>query len=229
MLVAGGCSGDDASPGGDDERTGEQREFPTPVPAPTLEGRSVELDEPVVRAEAVLIGVPVDDTVRVRALPGAEQPVAGELTADESVDLLGEAFETADGVTWWQIRRAGIQGWVERTNIALLGAPEVVTGELPAGLDESARFDSAEDAAAAVADAFLGERGADQTVVVWTASVQNALSSATVAVDLLGVQDDSIVGYRLLVAVADSDGWQPVSVTQLPLCARGVAPSGLCT
>lgn len=231
VLTLSACGGDD------DERTGG--ELPSPVPAPTPAGRTVELDDAdsVARAEAVIVSVPLGEELDLHALPGGDRPIAGTLAPDDGVDVLGEAFETPDGVVWWRIGRGSVQGWTPRTNIAFLGAPSVATDDVLDGLDgldqlddtgTADGFDSPEESARLVAETLQAERDAADIVVVWRTNIERP-ASATVAVDLLGLDDEATAGYRLLVAAAESTGWAPVSVTELPLCVRGVGPSGSCS
>ena len=225
VLIATGLSLIAASCGADSVSTGGELP-PTAAPAPTVAGEIVELEQPEVQAETVLIGVASTDTVDVHALPGIDQPLAGEVPPGTSIDPLGEAFETEDGLVWWQVRAGSIQGWIQ-PNIAYRGPAEDISDQALALLGAGTAFTSAEESAAAIAKTFMLDQGGTETIVVSTTESGDPVR-ATVTVDVLGFEDDSLLGYRLIVASSSNTGWQPASVFQTSLCARGVSPDGLC-
>jgi hypothetical protein len=55
-----------------------------------------------VRADAVALNV--------RALPGPDSPIQSVLTPGTAVEIIGGPT-TLDGVAWWQVRAAGVEGW----------------------------------------------------------------------------------------------------------------------
>ncbi len=217
-LLAASCGAESVTAGGE--------LLPTAVPAPTVAGEIIEQATPEVQAETVLIGVSSSETVAVHARPGLDQPLAGEVPPGTSIEPLGQAFETEDGLIWWQVRAGAIQGWIQ-PNIAYRGPAQDITEAAVARIGEGTEFASPEESAAAIAKSILIEEGAEETIVVSTVESGDPIR-ATVTVDVLGLQDDSVLGYRLIVASSASTGWQPESVFQTSLCARGVSPDGLC-
>jgi len=198
----------------------------TPAPAPTVAGVVVEIEQPEIQVEAVLIGVSSSETVMVHALPGLDQPLAGDVLAGTSIEPLGEAFETEDGLIWWQVRAGAITGWIQ-PNIAYRGPAQNITDQVLPTFGEQGPFDSAEDAAVAVANQIAADQASLEIVVVSTTTIENP-PSATVTVDLFGFEDDSLLGLRIIVASGQATGWQPAQIIQTTLCARGVSADGLC-
>jgi hypothetical protein len=50
-----------------------------------------------------------------------------------------------------------------------------------------------------------------------------------VTYDVLGLEDDSVAGFRIRVeAVMDEGGYTPELVERTPLCSRGISDDGLC-
>ena len=217
-LVAVSCGTDSVTAGGE--------LLPTPVPAPTVAGQVIELEQPEIQVEAVLIGVSSTETIMVHALPGLDQPLAGDVPAATSIEPMGEAFETEDGLVWWQVPAGTVQGWIQ-PNVAYRGPAQNITDQVMPNFADEGPFDSAEEAALAVAKQIAADRGASDIIVVSTTEIESP-PSATVTVDLLGLGDDSLAGFRPIVASGQATGWQPASIIQASLCTRGVTADGLC-
>lgn len=216
-LIAVSCGADSVTAGGE--------LLPTPAPAPTVAGQTIEIEQPEFQVETVLVGVSSTEAIMLHALPGIDQPLAGDVAPGTTIEPMDNAFETEDGLIWWQVRAGDLNGWIQ-PNVAYRGPAENVTDDVLATFNGEGPFDSPEDAARAVAAHVGADQGSPDIVVVNT--VENP-PSATVTVDLLGYQDDSLVGYRLIVASRQASGWQPASIIQATLCARGVSTEGLCT
>ena len=217
-FLAAACGAETVSTGGE--------LLPTPAPAPTLAGEVIEIEQPEIQVEAVLIGVSSSEAVMLHALPGLDQPLAGDVPAGTSIEPMGQAFETEDGLIWWQVRAGRLTGWIQ-PSIAYRGPAEIVTDSVLASFGDQGRFDSPEDAALAVANQIAADQDIAEIIVVSTTTIESP-PSATVTVDLLGLDDDSVLGYRLIVASGQATGWQPASIIQASLCARGVSAEGLC-
>lgn len=203
---------------------GEER--PTPQPAPTIAGEVIEVEPQEVAAQVVLIGVSSDQKVAVHALPGLDQPLAGEVPPGTPIEPLGNAFETDDGLTWWQVRAGSIQGWIQ-PNVAYQGPSEDITEQVRAMIPDT-DYPTALVAYTKIASLVAADEGADEVVVVSRNETERR--GATSTTDLLGLQDDSQIGIRLIITVDDAagNGWELVSIFKFPLCSRGVATDGLC-
>jgi len=200
-------------------------ERPTPRPAPTIPGEVLEIEAQEVEAQVVFIGVSVQDTIDVHALPGLDQPLAGQVPPGAPLEPLGSAFQTEDGLTWWQVRAGDVQGWIQ-PNIAYQGPAEDITDEVLATAADTT-YPTALVASTRVANSVAAKEGAAEVMAITRADTQTR--GGTFTTDLLGVSDDAQVGFRLLITVDEtSDGWVPISVFQFPLCTNGVASTGDC-
>lgn len=218
-LFAASCSGDTIVAGGE--------ERPTPVPAPTIPGEVIEVPVQEVAAQTVLIGVSADDTVDLHALPGLDQPLAGDITPGTPIEPLGNAFMTDDGLTWWQVRAGDLQGWIQ-PNIAYQGVSEDVTDRAIELTIADPFYPTSQVAINNISKAFAADEGAPEIVTVDLNETPGR--GGTYTVDLLGFEDDSQIGYRLVITLREEvDSWTPISVLQYPLCSRGVSPNGLCS
>ena len=81
-LVGASCGSDEVATGGELP--------PTPEPAPTVEGIVLEPDEPEVQAEIVFVGLSADQTVQLHALPGIDQPLAGDVAPGTRIEKMTE-------------------------------------------------------------------------------------------------------------------------------------------
>jgi len=217
-LLATACGGETLTVGGDF--------FPTPEPAPTVAGRSIEAVEPEFNAEIVFIGVPVDETIDIRALPGVNQPPAGQVPPGTRVEKMTEEFETEDGLLWWQVRAGDVQGWIQ-PNVAYMGPDEDITELVAPRIDSSVIYAEAEEAALVVAEAVALDQGPSDIMIVGRRDIEGQ-NSTTITVDILQPGDDSVIGSRLRIASSITSGHQPIKVLKSTLCARGVDGSGLC-
>lgn len=201
------------------------KERATTQPAPTIPGEVVEIEPQEVDAQVVLIGVSAGQQVAVHALPGLDQPLAGEVPPGTPIEPLDNAFETDDGLIWWQVRAGDIQGWIQ-PNVAYQGPAEDIT-ERVRELTAGEPYPTSLVAATKIASLVANQEGADEIVVV--TREETATRGATSTTDLLGLQDDSQAGIRLIITTKDEgDGWEPVSVFAFALCNRGVGTDGLC-
>lgn len=217
-LVAVSCGTDSVTAGGE--------LLPTPAPAPTVAGEIIELEQPEIQVEAVLIGVSSTETIMVHALPGIDQPLAGDVPPGTSIEPMGQAFETEDGLVWWQVRAGTIQGWIQ-PNVAYRGPAQNITDQVLADFADQGPFDSPEAAARSVAEQYAANQDNPEIIIVSTTTIASP-PSATVTADVLSQGDDSVRGSRLIVTSRESTGWQPESIIQAALCARGVTADGLC-
>lgn len=202
-----------------------EREVPTPRAAPAIDG--TELDDvavPAVTDEVAVIGLAGGESLDIHALPGLDQPVIGMVPAGAAdVIVLGDAFETADGVTWWLVRYESTQGWVQ-PEVAFVGATRNSTGRLQIALGDRG-FDDLDALAIAVAEEYAATATDAQIAVV-----SSTTAPPRVTVDVVGFDDDAVAGVRLIVVGAGPAGRVQVeSVQEIPLCRRGVTVEGLCT
>lgn len=221
-----------ASCSSNDESSGSTRALPTPRPAPTVAGRSIEASAPESTDLLAVVGVAAGQALPIYALPGSHNPLVGEIpNTAEDVHGLDEAFQTDDGAIWWFVRWETFQGWVEPM-AAYLGSDLDVTLQVVGDADPAQLVAlSIDDLALATAEQFLSTEPSSRVVLVSPADVADNLEG-TAIVDVIGLGDDSLAGFRLLVS-GDGSATQGAefelrSVHQISLCTRGVTPDGLC-
>lgn len=197
--------------------------LPTPRPAPTIEGDIAQTNEAAVAAQAVVVGVQSESLIEVRAQPGDNLPLVGQVPAGTSIQPMGQMFTTPDNQVWWQVRTADLQGWTT-ANLAYQGPAQTNT------FSGDATYDSPAAAVAAVTAQIAESRSASEIVTVSSTEIASQ-GSVTVTSDLV-VGDGSTAGVRLVVALSAVDGsrdaWRPVSMTQFELCSNGVNAQGVC-
>ena len=213
------------------------RVLPTPRPAATPAGQSINHFAPEPNDPIAVYGVAEGERLPMYALPGLQHLVVAEIpNTAEDVFGLGEAFQTEDGLIWWLMRWDRFQGWV-LPGVAYRGLDTDITNQVidgsVAGPPTAA---SMTDLALLVAEQFLtAEPSAEAVLVASTGDdiIGHTTVDRTAIVDVVGLGDDSVAGFRLLVSGDASAGQatqiELTSVHQISLCWRGVSPEGLCT
>lgn len=215
-LIASSCSGDDGP-------TVTNDPVATPRPAPTIEGVATELSSAAVAAQAVVVAVDATTLIEVRAQPGVDQPLVGEVPAGDLIQPLGPTFTTSDELVWWQVRAGDLQGWTP-ARLAYQG-PAMVTP-----LASGTSYGSPAEAAAAIASEIGASLGATQEVTVATTELLDQ-GRVTITSDLV-LGEGARTAVRVIVATQafgpSADSWQAVTLTQFDLCENGVNAQGIC-
>ena len=244
----------DASETGDDQ----SGEAPTdgadgaPEPDVSLPGEPYEFGPPDGAALAV-VGVSHDSVLNVRDVPAGEivarldnvmnvgsEPVVYVREADSdaliaTLDLNRGVIATGNTrklptTIWHEIRMADAVGWASSAFLSPLGATSDATAEIVAILGETPTAPTLAELARIVAEAVASDDPPSR-IVVSGAPVIGDLAEITV--DVLGLPDDAVRGFRLQVfAQQDSDSGSFVlkSVESTTICDshRGVSEEGLC-
>ena len=235
----------------DDEPVAEDDE------AADLPGEPFEY-APSVGAALYVVGVPHGDVLNVRHLPagdivGTLDPVslAGGrapyvIVRDADGETLAEPYMstavTATGLArqlpttvWYQHEAAGVTGWSSAAYLAQFGTTDDVTGRVLAALGETVTDETMDGLARRVVDVITAEDPPSRVVVTAGAVVDEGVGA--IGVDLIGLPDDSLLGYRLVVSAAAAGDWMaeddpgPYTLTHVGLtamCRRGVSEEGLC-
>ena len=192
----------------------------------TLAGRNVD-DGPSEGVSLAVIGVEHDDVLNVRSGPGPDEPiVATAEPTSAGLIALGRTRALPDGALWTEVRVRQMDGWVHLGFVAALAGTDDVTSAVVASLGEYPTSPSMREMGRLVATVFASSEPASRIVMVAPAA---AGEIQDVTVDVVGVGDDSIRGYRVHVfAVAVSDGLSFYSAELTTLCTRGVTAAGLC-
>ncbi len=221
-------------------------------PAVSLPGEPYEFGPPDGAALAV-VGVSHDSVLNVRDAPAGElvarldnvmnvgsEPVVYVREADSdgliaTLDLNRGVIATGNTrklptTIWHEIRMADAVGWASSAYLSPLGATSDATAEIVAVLGEAPAAPTLAELARVVAEAVASDDPPSR-IVVSGAPVIGDLAEITV--DVLGLPDDAVRGFRLQVfAQQDSDSGSFVlkSVESTTICDshRGVSEEGLC-
>ncbi|MCY3925364.1 MAG: hypothetical protein OXG52_07630 [bacterium] len=211
-----------------------------------------------------VVGVPYEDVLNVRDVPSGEtiatldasSPYEGAAIVREapSGDFLA-SFDSWTGAVaatgrtrrlpdtawpdavWNEVRVAGLTGWATAAHLAPVGLTDDITAHLIDRLGERPEAGTLTDLALIVGEAFASEEPPARVVIVTAPTVFEALGEVTV--DVLGLGDDSLLGFRLHVfATPAAEDWMTENpgpftlrtVERTILCRshRGTTADGLC-
>ena len=193
-------------------------------------------------AELGAVAIAFDETLDVRELPGAEQPVVASLPPlAMRIVSNGRAQNLGPGDTWLEVTVESTVGWAPLRNLLYIGGTS----------DETARYESLLGGATTAPTMLaLGQLVADAAasddpevtsrVVVVVAPTDGPTGEVTF--DVVDFADDSIGGLRLVVtgvqqpvdgtlpptAFARATVYELAGVESTLLCLRGVDTDGLC-
>ena len=233
---------------------------PSPTPTSELPGEPFELG-PAAGAALSVVGVSHDDVLNVRDAPFGEVIATlandvgpdgnllivravpdGEIIAQIDLDSVGVV---ASGSTrrlpstiWHEVTVGGVRGWVSAEYLAPLGATYDMTGEVVERVGETPTARRMPQLATKVVDALTaGGEEQPRVSVALAPSVFEGLGE--IDVDVLGLADDSLRGYRLHLTADYSGDWTQAddpgfftlrSVTARWICDsyRGTTTEGIC-
>ena len=204
---------------------------PTVVPPTTAaSGDGAELPgEPTpthARKGAMLavVGVPHDDVLNVRELPGMTaivttlDPTATDVVSEGEGRLLPSSI-------WWKVTANGRTGWVNSRFVAYLVGVDDLTASVVRRHGGIPTAPTMETLGRSVAETLASE-DPPSTIVMSVAPTVGDLGEVTY--DVVGVGDDALAGFRLHVfGASDGDGFSLKSVEATDLCARGLS-GGVC-
>ena len=138
--------------------------------------------------------------------------------------------------TWHEFLAGDLTGWSSAAYLAQLGATEDATSQVVDALGELPVADTMAELGLAVAQTMASQ--APQSSVVVSGAPGLAGDLGQVTVDVVGIGDDSVRGFRLVVFAHPAENWTEddpgpftlKSVERTVLCHshRGVSEEGLC-
>ena len=178
----------------------------------------------------MVVSVPFDDVLNVRASPGSAHPVVGALgTTEDEVVATGDAM-LLEGSVWWRIADP-VSGWVNARYLAAAGSTEDVTSAVIAAAGTIPRADTLDELAQQVIETMWLSSDAEGTaIVVQAPGVAGDIGDIVVDV-LLAEPDDAVRGVRITVfgqRDAASGPFSLYAVEATALCWRGADEAGLC-
>lgn len=200
----------------------------TATSLPALDGVPYVGPGPDAGDQVAVIGVAFDDLLMVRSGPGVEYAVVATLDPRAiGIPITGRAQLLPSSI-WHEVDIDGVTGWVNSSYVALLGATDDATSRVVAAHGSIPTADTMLDLGALVSENFAGSESGTRITVTIAPSMNDL---GEVAYDVIGLDDDSVVGYRLHVFGQQIDGSGPFSlhsVERTMLCFRGVTNEGLC-
>lgn len=176
--------------------------------------------------ELGVVGVAADDTLNVRGGPGTDFEVVTEL-APTATGLVATGHNRDLGDSFWsQVSVDGTEGWANVRYLAVLGVTDDITAEVVAGGRPEA--ETMVELGQIVARTQATEEPESDIVVVAGPTVGDL---GDITVDVIGLGDDAVAGYRLHVVgepAPGGEGFVLRTVERTHLCARGGEPGGLC-
>lgn len=226
LLVLTGCSSGDEGAGPDAESPSASRLTPSDSlesDGSTSPDGSTEQDtSPSARTAAPrpvfsVVGVAHDDKLNVRRTPSARAKVIGRLAPlARRVEVTGKTRGS-----WRQVRIGDRVGWVHGRYLAPIGRP--------VGMTERAREVGIAPTRVSLARKVVASQ-APGTEGRLFGPVLVSQRGNRMVVDLLGYQDDALVGERFRLVIRPGEaGFMIRSAAALPICARGVDRNGLCS
>lgn len=193
-----------------------------PDAATTTIAGTIVAEGPATGDELIVVGIAFDDVLNVRALPGFLNDVV------DTVEPLGSV--TATGVTrdlgralWTELDTGAATGWSNLTYLAYPGGDDDPTGAVVEALEGVPIAPTMEELGLVVARS-LASSDPQSLIAMAVAPVDNQ-----VTFDVIGLGDDAVAGYRLVVNGSETEeGFALVNVVRTSLCARGVDDDGLC-
>ena len=197
----------------------------TPTTTTELPGEASDLG-PEAGDRLVVMGVAYDDTLNVRAAPGANQPIVHELapTADDLI-ALGRT-RRLPGSFWHQIEVDGISGWVNASFVGQPGPVDDVTASVVqrmGGIPEAGTM-------LELGDLIAGALAVDDPpsrIILTVAPTEGDLGEVTF--DIVGLEDDAVSGFRIhIFGAPGGEGFYLDTVEARNFCSRAVDSQGFC-
>ena len=206
---------------------------PSPATSPTVSAAGVglageDVSGPPAGTMFAVVGVPADDVLNVRDVPGTDGEVFGSLEPlADGIRATGRARLVGNSV-WYQIEGDAVDdGWVNSRHLAILGETTDITSELAERPAAETMLQLAEMVGDLRAPGAVEADG--PSVVVSDGPSVGDLGEVTI--DVLGFADDAISGERLHLFAEPGmggEGFTLRTVERTLLCARGVS-DGLCS
>jgi hypothetical protein len=196
-----------------------------PVTTTTIPGTPVDLG-PAPGDILMVVGVRHDDSLNLRAAPGASQPVLttippteNRLRAEGETRRVGESF-------WTRVTHQGHTGWVHMGYVGYAGIVEDGTAETVAVLGGYPEEATLAALGAEVASVYESDEVESRVVQVTPGSAGDLHE---IVFDVIGFADDSVGGARLhIFAEKTASGFRLASVEVMAICIRGVDADRSC-
>ena len=176
----------------------------------------------------VVVGVPAGGQAEVRARPGTGEAVAFTLPPLASdVTATGATRRLGDGTFWTEVAAGGGTGWLPTASVLAPGSVRDDTARLYPTPADRPTATTMDELGRMVAARFSSQEPPSEVTVI-DGPTQGA-DPAEITLDVVGVPDDSIGGYRVRVFATRSGSSLTLrTVEATTLCRRGADAAGLC-
>ena len=226
--------------------------------AADLPGEPLELG-PAEGAGLAVVGIRYDSALNMRAVPNGEiiarldnvmdgvRDPAIYVRRPDSDDIIttvvwkrgvvatGNTRELTTSI-WHEFLAGDLTGWSSASYLAQLGATDDATSEVVETLGELPVADTMVELGLAVAQTMASQEPRSSVVVSGAPGISGDLGQVTI--DVVGIGDDSVRGFRLVVFAHPAENWTPddpgpftlKSVERTVLCHshRGASADGVC-
>ena len=175
----------------------------------------------------MVVGVRHNDVLNLRAGPGTAQTIIDEIPPTFSeLEAQGNTRDLSPGF-WIEVDYEGTRGWINMRYVAHEGVVTDETSTVVAELGERPVEPTMIGLGELVASVFASDGDPESAIVQVTPVSTGDLAEVTF--DVVGIGDDSVLGFRLHVFAEEvSGGFSLRSVEVITLCGRGVTDDGLC-
>lgn len=201
---------------------------PTTAAPPTTDppGEPFDFWVPIPSEGAILgvIGVEADDTLNVRSGPNITFGVIEELAPTAGgFTGTGKGWQLPSGSVWWEIDTGTVVGWVNQRFMSRFAGTDDITASVIAMFGSTPEAETMLDLGLLVADelAYEDEEFSSRIVVVDGPTIGDL---GEITIDVLGLADDSVEGFRLVIfGTPSAGGFSLKTVESTTLCQRGVS------
>lgn len=181
---------------------------------------------PVSGAALTVVGIQYDDVLDIRIGPGPEYQIVTTLAPTSAGDAVATGRNRAvESGVWAEIEIGDIVGWANTDFLLQSGPVNDDTATLYPESADRPTGESAQELGREVARTYASLEPVSSITVV---DQDRDGGITTVIIDVLGLEDDSVGGYRVEVSMsANADGYRVRSVKTTTLCNRAVS-DGVC-
>lgn len=174
-----------------------------------------------------VVGVAAGESLAIRTAPGDASPVAFTLDPLDQATTTGNHRQLSDNSIWTEVSDGDNTGWAPTQSFLMAGDVTDDTARVYPNIAERPQAETMVQMAEIVAAEYSSDSPASTVTVVDGPTVGDL---AEVTVDIIGVGDDSIGGYRVHIFAQPHTGGESFTLRSLEvttLCSRG-ASGGLC-
>jgi len=195
-----------------------------PVARPIGESYDFYVPTPVEGAIVGVVGVRYDDMLNLRSGPDVTFDVVATLEPTlAGIAGTGEGWQLPTGSVWWKVNADGVVGWANHQFLSRLGGVDDLTSYVVGNLGKIPVAQTMLDLGLIVANTIADVDNRSDVVVSVSPTLGNL---GEVTYDVVGLEDDSVGGYRLHIFGQPTEGdgsFSLVAVEATTMCLRAVS------